>query len=157
MILRYAILFAIIALSSCKAPQYMTERIYSDTTIIKETERLVTIPGQTIQSPGINIDSLSAMLRAGIKPEVINRNLYYQDPETKLRVGLLIDQLGNLTALCEQQDQTIMMMDREIQRLQKESVTIVEKPTFWDKFFWGLLGAAFGVILSQVAMIFLRK
>jgi hypothetical protein len=155
MILRYAIL--IFLLASCKSPQLITERIYTDTTIIKETERLVTIPGQTIQSPGINIDSLSALFRSGTPIQTINRNLYYQDPETKLRVGLLIDQLGNLTALCEQQDNTISMMDKEIQRLQKQTITVVEKPTFWDKFSWGLLGAAFGVILSQVAMIFLRK
>jgi hypothetical protein len=151
------LVFAVFALASCKSPQYITERIYSDTTIIKETERLVTIPGQTIQSPGINIDSLSALFRSRAPIQTINRNLYYEDPETKLRVGLLIDQLGNLTALCEQQENTITLMDKEIQRLQKESVTIVEKPTFWDKMGWGLLGMAFGVVLSQIATIFLRR
>ena len=101
------LLFAIIVLVSCKPTQHITERIYSDTTIIKETERIVTIPGQTVQSPGINIDSLYSKFRSGIKPEIINSNLYTHDPETNLRVGLLIDQLGNLTALCETQDQMI--------------------------------------------------
>jgi hypothetical protein len=155
--MKYAIIFALIALSSCKSNQLVTERIYSDTTIIKETERIVTIEGQTIQSPSINLDSLVAKVRAGIPVSEINRTLYTQDPETKKRVGLLIDQLGNLTALCETQDQMISVMDKEIQRLQKESVTVVEKPTFWDKVGYGLIGMALGMVLSFVATIFLRR
>lgn len=157
MITRYAIIFALIALSSCKPTQIITERITSDTTIIKEVERIVTIEGQSVQSPSVNLDSLVAKVRAGIPVSEINRTLYTQDPETKMRVGLLIDQLGNLTALCETQDQMIQVMDKEIQRLQKESVTVVEKPSFWDKVGWGLIGMALGMVLSFVATVFIRR
>jgi len=131
--MKYIILLMII-LGSCKAPEVLTERIFSDTTIIRETTKIVTIPGQTAQSPKVNLDSLVNLLKSGVKPEIINKSLYYTDPETNMRIGLILDQMGNLSALCETQEQTIELMEREIERLRIEqtTTTITKKPSFLE-------------------------
>lgn len=122
-------------LTSCAAPQVTTERFYSDTTIIKEIPRLIEIPGDTLISSPINIDSLAALLRAGVPPSVIEKLTIREDPVTRNRVGILIDELGNLTALCEIQDRQISVMDKEITRLTQEieKTTTIKKPGFFQR------------------------
>src|SRR5690606_8461962 len=94
---------------------------------------LIEVPGASIQSPSINIDSLVHLIKSGVKPDIINNTLYKEDPETKLRVGILIDELGNLSALCEQQDRMIEMMQKEIERwkeaYEKETI-VINKPWY---------------------------
>lgn len=124
-----------ISLISCRPQQIFTERTVHDTTIIREVPRIIEVPGAIIQSPSINIDSLVNLLKADIPVHTINETLIREDPETKLRVGLLIDELGNLTALCEQQDRLIEIQQQEIERLRQiiEKTTIIEKPSWWER------------------------
>jgi hypothetical protein len=128
-------LFLFILLIGCKAPQVTTERFYSDTTIITEKLKLVEVPGVSLKSNAINIDSLVAKLKAGIPPSVIERETIYQDPKTGDRVGILIDQFGNLTALCEIQEQMIQVLEKEVLRLIKENEvkTVLVKPNFFQR------------------------
>ena len=134
---------ALSILSSCKPTQIIKETIYSDTTIIKEVPRIIHVPGAAINSPSINIDSLANLIKAGMPISEINRTLVREDPETKLRVGLLIDQLGNLTALCEQQDRTIQILEKEIHRLTTSHTTdvIIDKPSIFKQIKNWILGA----------------
>jgi len=143
-------LIAISLLIGCKAPQVVTERTFSDTTIIRETTKIVTVPGQSAQSPKVNLDSLVNLIKSGVKPEVINRSLYYTDPETKIRVGLILDQMGNLSALCETQEQTIQVMQREIDRYRKEqtTTTITKQPNFWQRTKGLFTGLFIGLIVA---------
>lgn len=128
------LLIAILLLASCRAPQVITETEVRDSVIVREVPKYIEIPGQTIYSPAVNLDSLVRVIQSGVKSETINRTLTYTDPDTQLQVGLLIDQLGNITAVCEQQEQTIKVLEREIERYRQE-VTRVEtqKPRgFWS-------------------------
>jgi hypothetical protein len=129
------ILLALISLISCKPQKITVERITTDTTIIREVPKIIEVPGAVIQSPSINIDSLVQLIKSDMPVQKINQTLIREDPETKLRVGLLIDELGNLTALCEQQDRLIEIQSQEITRLKKiiETHTITVKPTWWDQ------------------------
>lgn len=153
------IAFVLIALlSGCKAPQVTTERIVRDSTIIREVPRIVTIPGERVQSKPINLDSLVTVIQSGISPQVINRTLHYTDPETNMRVGLLLDELGNLSALCETQEKTIEVLEREIERIRSEQVTttIIEKPNFWQKLKTSIPFTIITILLLFVAYVFLR-
>lgn len=129
------IIIALISLISCKPQQILTERIVQDTTIIREVPKIIEVPGASIQSPSINIDSLVNLLKSDMPIQTINQTLIREDPETKLRVGLLIDELGNLTALCEQQDRFIEVQEKEIERLKKiiETNTIIKERSWWDR------------------------
>jgi hypothetical protein len=129
------ILLALISLISCKPQKITVDRIVKDTTIIREVPKIIEVPGAVIQSPSINIDSLVQLIKSDMPVQKINQTLIREDPETKLRVGLLIDELGNLTALCEQQDRLIEIQIQEITRLKKiiETHTITVKPTWWDQ------------------------
>lgn len=131
----YPLLLITLLLISCKAPQVITERIVTDTTIIREVPKVITIPGETAKSPSINLDSLVSVIQSGVSHQTINRTLHYTDPETNMRVGLLLDELGNLSALCESQEKTIELMEREIERIRSEKVkeTVIIEPTFWQK------------------------
>jgi hypothetical protein len=145
-------------LVSCKAPEIITERIVTDTTIIREVPKIVTIPGQSAQSPSVNLDSLVRVIQSGISPQVINRTLHYTDPETNMRVGLLLDELGNLSALCETQDQTIQLLEREIERIRSDTktTTIIHHPSFWEKLKTSIPITIITILLIAVAYIFLR-
>jgi len=144
---------------SCKSPQITTERYRSDTTIIKEIPRLIEIPGDTLISYSINIDSLAALIRAGVPPSVIEKTTIREDPVTKNRVGLLIDKLGNLTAICEIQEQQIQLLEKEITRLKSEQIktTITEKPGFFQRIknAWDLLIIFFFVMV--LVLHFMKK
>lgn len=128
------LLISILFFVSCKSSQPYIERFYSDTTIIREIPRIVEIPGQTIQSNPINIDSLVSLLRAGVPPSVIEKITIREDANGN-KVGILIDELGNLTALCQTQDQIINLLDTEITRLRQEIIntTIIDKPNFFQR------------------------
>lgn len=129
LVLLYVLLF------SCKPQQMLTERISTDTTIIREVPRIIEVPGAVIQSPSINIDSLVNLIKSDMPIQTINQTLIREDPETKLRVGLLIDELGNLTALCEQQDRLIEIQQQEIERLKTitDTVTIIKERSWWNR------------------------
>lgn len=153
----YHLIIPIILLASCKSPQVTTNTITKDSVIVREIPRIIEIPGQTIQSPAINIDSLVQLIQSGVKSETITNTLSYRDPETELRVGLLIDRLGNISAICEQQEQTIRLLEKEIERLRtvETSTEIKTEPTFWEQIKHYLLIAI--VILGIIALIsFLR-
>lgn len=129
------LLASLLLMASCRPQKITVDRIVKDTTIVREVVKVVEVPGAVVQSPSINIDSLAILLKAKVPINTINQTLIREDPETKLRVGILIDELGNLTALCEQQDRLINVQTEEITRLKKiiETNTITIKPTWWDQ------------------------
>lgn len=153
------LLLCILLLFSCKTPQVTTERILSDTTIIREIPKVIEVPGDTLISNPINLDSLLAMLNAGISPKVIERLTIREDPETGNRIGILIDELGNLTALCEIQEQQIQYLQTEIERIRSESTTttITQPLTFWQriKAAWDLLTIT--IFIAIIAIILIRR
>ncbi|WP_373399689.1 hypothetical protein V8V91_08530 [Algoriphagus halophilus] len=153
----FLLAMTVILLFSCKTPQVVTDTIRSDTTIIKEIPRLIEIPGDTLISQSINIDSLAALLRAGVPPSVIEKTTIREDPVTKNRVGILIDELGNLTALCEIQDQQIQLLEKEITRLSsiQTTTTITKPPGFFQRIkdAWDLLIITFFIILFVLHLI----
>lgn len=149
----------VLLLAGCNTPRVVTQTHRSDSTIIREVPKIIHVPGATVQAPRINIDSLAQLIRSGIKPEVINNTLYHEDPETKLRVGLLIDELGNLTALCEQQDRHIETLEKQIEHWQKEyeKATVYVEPSLWDRI--RTFANTFGIIVvaALVLLLFLRR
>lgn len=153
------IILSLLLASSCKTVQPSIERIYKDSTIIKEVPVLVEVPGAVIQSPTINIDSLVNLIKAGVKPDVINNTLVKEDPETKLRVGILLDELGNLSALCEQQDKTIEILTNEITHWKEryEQTTIIEPLPWWKKPLEGLKMLGLLALAFLVILIFVRR
>jgi len=144
-------------LYNCKSKGVITERITSDTTIIREIPKIVQVPGDTIYSNPINIDSIITMIQSGIPTNVIEKYTIQEDPETKNRVGILIDELGNLTALCEIQDQEIEYLQKEIERYKSEMITITKPPTFLERIkgAWDLLVVTLFLVL--VFMVLLKK
>lgn len=147
----------VLAAWGCKAPQVVTETITKDSVIVREVPRIIEIPGQAIQSPAINLDSLVQLIQSGVKSETITKTLTYRDPETELRVGLLIDRLGNISAICEQQEQTIQLLEREIERLRtvETKTEIKTEPTFWENFRRTAVIAA--VIVAGLAVVSLLR
>jgi hypothetical protein len=144
----------ILALSaSCKSPQVVTERFYHDTTIIKQIPRIITLPSTSIQSQTVNMDSLIQLIKAEIPIQTINNTLYRTDPETGLRIGLLLDELGNITALCEQQERTIEILEKEIHRLTTsvETNTVIHQPSIFQSLKNWILGAV--VIVAIFGLI----
>lgn len=148
------IALTLISLISCKPHQIVSEIIIQDTTIIREVPRIVTVPGAVIQSPRINIDSLAQLLRANVPVETINQTLIREDPETRLRVGILIDELGNLTALCEQQDRIIEMMTQEIERLKK--VQVQKEPIKRKTWLDAIEKISFYILLALIVILLIR-
>lgn len=146
------ILAILLATASCSSPQILTERIVTDTTIIREIPRIIQVPGASIQSPSINLDSLVQLIQSGISHETISQTLIREDPETKLRVGIMLDALGNLTAVCEQQERTIEILEKQIERLRTEKITntVIEKPGFWKSLFQSM---QFPIIIILLAII----
>jgi len=158
LLLYFGLLFLAACLTTCKPTQTIPETFRSDSTIIREVPVIVEIPGQTIYSDPINIDSLISLLKAGVPPSVIERITIRQDPETGNRVGILIDKLGNLTAICEVQEEHIELLQREIERITTESTTntIIQKPNFFQR-----IKASLDLIIYTsliiLALIFIAK
>ena len=154
-------LFIILVLFSwgCKSPKTIIDTIIKDSVIVREIPRIFDIPGKTIYSPSINLDSLVKVIQSGVKSETINRTLTFTDPDTQLQVGLLIDKLGNISAICEQQEQTITILEREIERLRTETgnkVTI-QQPSFWEKIKDTATIIIFTIIAMAVFFLFFKK
>lgn len=147
-------LIILFLLFSCGPKKVITERFYKDSTIIKEIPYRVEVTGATV-SQRINIDSLVQLLQSGIKPELISRTLIKEDPESKVRLNILLDELGNLTAICEQQDQIIEVMHKEISRFVQEKETYQTKESSWQKMKDNFLAAI--LILIALIIIFWKK
>jgi hypothetical protein len=144
---------------SCRPTHTVTSnRIYSDTTIIREIPKIITLPAERIESPSINIDSLVALIQSGISHETITQTLIREDPETKLRVGIMLDALGNLTAICEQQERQIEYMEQEITRLIKElsQTTITQKPSIWERMYSVISFISIFMLIFIIAYLFIR-
>jgi len=129
------ILFAFLV-SSCRTPKVLhSERTVSDSIIFRTVEKQVLVPGTSGESLKINIDSLAKMIRSGVDTKTIERTLYREDPITKMRVGILIDSLGNLMAVCNQQERMIAFMveERELIRKEFERVVIRERENIFKR------------------------
>lgn len=149
--------FIIYLTFGCKAPQSTTERFYSDTTIIQEKIKLVAVPGVSIKSNPINLDSLVAMIKAGIPPSVIKQITIRETDGNK--VGILMDQFGNLTALCETKEQMIELMQKEITRLiqEKETTIIVKKRNFFQRVKDSLDLLVYTTLIILVVLFILKR
>lgn len=124
------LLFLFLILSGCKGVETVSsERTVRDSVIIREVEQPVLIPGYSLEGVQFNLDSLAAVLKSGVSREVVEKTLIREDPETKSRVKILIDELGNLTAVCEQQERIIevLVKEREIYRTETERIIQREK------------------------------
>lgn len=127
--------FLLYACTACKTRQVATETFHTDSLIIREIPEYIYLPADTVYSESIHIDSLVALLQAGVPTQVIERLTIREDPETGHRVGILIDELGNLTALCEIQEQQIQYLRQELERIRTErtTTTITERPGFLQR------------------------
>jgi len=143
----------------CKSPKTITETIIKDSVIVREIPRIIEIPGKTIYSPSINLDSLVKVIQSGVKSETINRTLTFTDPDTQLQVGLLIDKLGNISAICEQQEQTITLLEREIERLRVETTNIetIKQPSFWEGIQKTLNIVIYTIIAIAIFFVFFKR
>jgi hypothetical protein len=136
------ILLALLLLSACNKRIVPTESVTRvDSVIIREVPRVIEVPGGVVKET-VNYDSLRALIQSGIKPEVINRTLIRYDTTGNVQLKLLIDELGNLTAICQAQDQLIETMDKEIQRLSTEvrTITEVREVRFIPAYIWIIIG-----------------
>lgn len=143
----------------CKTPQTITETVYRDSTIVIETPKIITIPADTVYSNSIHIDSIRSMLQSGISPRIIERYTIREDPETKTMVGILIDEMGNLTAICELQERQIEVMEREITRLRSELIkkTIVKRPGFFERMKNALDLIIYTAVFTIILLLVLRR
>lgn len=125
----FKFIILVLILGSCSPKILSTEKTIRDSIIIREVEKQVLIPAYSGSSLKINIDSLKSLLASGLDPKIIERTLIREDPETKMKVGILIDSLGNLSALCEQQERMISVLveEREILRSEFERVIVRER------------------------------
>jgi len=142
------------ALVGCASPEILSrERTVRDSVIFREVEKEVLIPAFKAQSNSINIDSLAKLLRSGASREVIERTLVREDPETRIKVGILIDSLGNLMAVCEAQDRMIKILieEREILRTDFERIVLREKENIFEELYGGLKNI--GLILLFIIIV----
>ena len=137
-ILPYFILISLSALSiiGCKAPEIITNTITKDSVIYREVPKYIEVPGSEVQAPPINLDSLKNLIQKGIKPEVINRTMVYTDTSGNINLRLILDQLGNLTAVCETQQQRIQYLESQVEYFKSISTQkeVINEKTFWQKF-----------------------
>jgi len=123
--------FATLSFIGCKAPDIITNIETKDSVIYRQIPKYIEVPAKFTKSPPLNIDSLATLIRSGIKPEVI----IYTDTTGNVSLKLIIDKLGNLTAVCEQQEQRIQYLQNQIEHY--KSITarehIIEKKPFWEK------------------------
>ena len=132
---KFALIF-LFALAGCGAPKILShEKTVRDSVVYREVEKQVLVPAFTGSSHSINIDSLSRLLRSGVNKEVIERTLIREDLETKMRVGILIDSLGNMSAVCEGQSRLISVMIEEREIFKKELQRIVQGESKSQEFF----------------------
>ena len=115
-----AYLFLLLALLSCRPTQVVTERVVKDSIIVKEVPREIIIPATQTASPSVNLDSLVRVIQSGVKPEVINRTLIQRDTASGMQARLILDELGNLSALCEQQEKVIEYLEKEVTHWKSE-------------------------------------
>ena len=130
------IIILAVMVSGCSAAKVLqSERTVRDSVIFRTVEKQVLVPASSGESFKINIDSLAKMIRSGIDPKIIERTLYREDPETKMRVGILIDSLGNIMAVCDQQARMIAFMieEREILTKEFERVVIRERENLFER------------------------
>jgi len=137
------LLLAVCLCLGCKAPQIITERSFFDSVYVIERPIEILVPGAVVRET-VNYDSLLQLLRSGVKAEVINRTFVRYDTSGNLQLKILIDELGNLTAICEIQDQYIQNLQKEIYRFRLESENntkiIMEKfIPFWIYIIIGVL------------------
>lgn len=155
---RLLFIFALLALVSCKPTEVIYQKTVKDTTIIREIPRIIHVPGAEIRTQPLNIDSLAALLRAGVPGSVISKTTIQYDPDTKMRVGILIDELGNLTAICEQQERMIEILEQEITRLRQEKETTVQiKETSIIQQFKNVIFSSLIIITVVAVLLFLVK
>lgn len=132
----FKIIILAVLVSACSAPKVLqSERTVRDSVIFRTVEKEVLVPASSGESFKINIDSLAKMIRSGIDPKIIERTLIREDPQTKMRVGILIDSLGNLMAVCDQQERMIAFMieEREILTKEFERVVIRERENLFQR------------------------
>jgi hypothetical protein len=156
------IIILAVLMAGCSAPKVLqSERIVRDSVIFRTVEKEVLVPGTSGESFKINIDSLAKMIRSGVDPKIIERTLYREDPDTKMRVGILIDSLGNLMAVCDQQERmiTVMIEERELLRTEFERIVIRERENLFQRA-WKFVKTGlvlFGlVILSYIVFRIIR-
>jgi hypothetical protein len=143
-------------LSSCKTQQIKSDVSYiRDSVVVRVVEKEVLIPKQVLSSASINVDSLMRLLQAGVSPKIIERTLVQYDEETGLRASLLIDALGNITAVCEQQEQYIKFLLEQVDhyRTEKQTTVIVEKPTFLSRMLAALKLSGIWILIAIVFVI----
>ena len=124
------IIIALLIFTSCGGQKVITEsKTVRDSVVIREVEKDVLIPAFEARSNSISIDSLQKLLKSGVSRETIQRTLIKEDPETKARVGILIDELGNLTAYCGKQEEIIkvLMEERENYRFEVERIVVEQR------------------------------
>lgn len=130
-----------LAFYSCKPAQVITNTERFDSVYVIERPIEIMVPGATVRET-VNYDSLRNLIQRGIKPEVINRTLIRYDTTNNLQLKILIDELGNLTAICESQDQLIQHLENEIYRYktEKESNTIIQEKKVVPFWVWIIIG-----------------
>jgi hypothetical protein len=124
------IIIALLLFASCNSQKVITEsKTVRDSVVIREVEKDVLIPAFEAQSNSINIDSLQKLLKSGVSRETIQRTLIKEDPETKARVGILIDELGNLTAYCGKQEEMIkfLLQEKDTYRFEVERIVVEQR------------------------------
>jgi hypothetical protein len=95
------------------------------------------------------------LLKSGVSKEIIERTLIREDPETKLKVGILIDSLGNMSAVCEGQEQLISVMIEEREVFRKEIERIIQKQSKTQEFFNNYFNSIkWAVALAGLAIVF---
>jgi hypothetical protein len=154
--MKKSLLILIIGLGGCGSPQILSrEKTIRDSVVVREVEKQVLIPAFTGSSNSINIDSLSRLLKSGVSKEIIERTLIREDPETKLKVGILIDSLGNMSAVCEGQEQLISVMIEEREVFRKEIERIIQKQSKTQEFFNNYFNSIkWAVALAGLAIVF---
>lgn len=148
--LAFVFIALLIGFASCKQTREVSRELtIRDSVRIVPVEREVLIPRYSVESPTVNVDSIVNMLKRGIKPDVISQTLIKEDPETKLKVGILIDHLGNLTAVCEQQEYRIKVLTEDVHYWRDQYETIIKerRPGFFAK-----LAEYTNVILITIAI-----
>ena len=131
----YIIAF-VLGFTSCSSQKVLkSELTVRDSIVLREVEKEVLIQGFESKSNSINIDSLSKLLKSGVSRETIQKTLIREDPETKAKVGILIDELGNLTAVCEKQDEMIkiLLQQKDTYRFEFQKIVTQERENIFKQ------------------------
>jgi hypothetical protein len=150
---------ALLILSSCSPKVHtLTQREIRDSIHIIEVPREILVPGGVVRET-VNYDSLRRLLALGVTPEVINRTLVRYDTSGNVQLRMLIDNLGNLTAICEAQDQLIQALDREIYHLrtEREAITQTITPKNRNWYLYIIIGLLLSVIIFLSIRLFFAR